>query len=193
MMNLRASRLAWSIAAVAVVVLATAASFSALSLRVPLLQGVDSSSSFAPVEARSEKCTPTNQDQYVLEPERFRILAECIRVSGVVRKAHVNSEDMDALIDLELDDAFKKFLTDANYDDLADSEKLPRGVGYLHLEIVCYSRSEARAICANNLNALREPLPKVGQRIWVEGRWVLDLNHNEWAELHPVYRWGYEP
>jgi hypothetical protein len=26
-------------------------------------------------------------------------------------------------------------------------------------------------------------------RIWVEGRYVHNLDH-DWAELHPVYRWG---
>jgi hypothetical protein len=37
---------------------------------------------------------------------------------------------------------------------------------------------------------VRDPLPKVGQRISAEGRLVQDLFHEDIAELHPLYRWA---
>jgi hypothetical protein len=36
-------------------------------------------------------------------------------------------------------------------------------------------------------------LPAQGQRVWMEGRYVQDGEHGDWAELHPLYRWGDEP
>jgi len=36
-------------------------------------------------------------------------------------------------------------------------------------------------------------LPSVGMHVWMEGRYVLDLDHGGWAELHPLYRWGRLP
>jgi len=54
------------------------------------------------------------------------------------------------------------------------------------------TQASAKAACAANPNPLRK-LPKVGQHVWMEGRYVLDLEHDDWAELHPLYRWGVEP
>jgi hypothetical protein len=31
----------------------------------------------------------------------------------------------------------------------------------------------------------------VGDKVWMEGRYVFDLDHSGWAELHPLYRWAY--
>jgi hypothetical protein len=132
------------------------------------------------------ECKPTNQDAYVYFDWRFTVLAACVRVSGVVRRAFVNTGDGDGLIDLELDAPYRRYLTPGNRKIVG---------GYLHLEIVCYGKlpykeSWATEACADNPNPLRDPLPKVGQRIWAEGRLAQDLFHEEIAELHPLYRWA---
>ncbi|MEP7200111.1 MAG: hypothetical protein ABI874_09855 [Chloroflexota bacterium] len=131
-------------------------------------------------------CAPTNQDDYVYLSFRLEVLAPCIRVSGVVKSAFVNTSDGDGLIDLAPDEPFKRYLKPGNMQTMN---------GNLHLEIVCYGKrpytqSGVDAVCADNPNPVRDPLPKVGQRIWAEGRWVIDLVHDDIAELHPLYRWS---
>jgi hypothetical protein len=114
------------------------------------------------------------------------MLAPCIRVSGVVQRAYVGAYDGDGIIDLELDEPYRHYLLPGNF-KLLD--------GYLHLEIVCYgpppyTEDAATTLCAQNPSPLRDPLPAIGQRIWAEGRWAQDTNHEDIAELHPLYRWG---
>jgi len=42
-----------------------------------------------------------------------------------------------------------------------------------------------------SLDACREVARAVGDRVWMEGRYVFDTDHGGWAELHPLYRWAY--
>jgi hypothetical protein len=103
-----------------------------------------------------------------------------------VRRSFVGEYDGDGIIDLELDEPDRHYLTPGSFKVLD---------GYLHLEIPCYGKPPyvealATSTCANNPNPLREPLPAVGQRIWAEGRWVQDTFHEDIAELHPLYRWA---
>jgi hypothetical protein len=139
-----------------------------------------------PLPTPTSECQPTNQDAFVYFDWRFSVLAACVHVSGVVRRAFVNTGDGDGLIDLELDEPYRRYLTPGNRKVVS---------GYLHMEVVCYGKppykeSWATEACANNPNPMRAPLPKVGQRIWAEGRLVQDLFHEELAELHPLYRWS---
>jgi hypothetical protein len=34
------------------------------------------------------------------------------------------------------------------------------------------------------------PQLQIGAHVWMEGRYILDLNHASHAELHPLYRMG---
>jgi hypothetical protein len=63
--------------------------------------------------------------------------------------------------------------------------------GNLLLEATCVTvgaQSDSIASCSADPDPLRD-LPSVGQHIWAEGRYVIDLDHS-WAELHSLYRWG---
>ncbi len=65
--------------------------------------------------------------------------------------------------------------------------------GYLQVEVVCQNippAIEAIRVCASDPDPFLGPFPHIGDHIWVEGRYVLDLGHSVWAELHPLYRWG---
>lgn len=134
------------------------------------------------------QCTPTDQDNRVYDPSRLRLRADCIRVTGTVKNTSIDPDDGDGLINLMVDEPFAQYLVPANS---------AFGVA-LHLEIVCYRvltdlRSDVKQACKDNLTGMdyrRDPLPKSGDRIWAEGRWVLDVGHEGWAELHPLYRWG---
>jgi hypothetical protein len=128
-------------------------------------------------------CEPTNQDVFVYLPTRLQVLSRCVRVTGRVSATSL-SPDGDGIIHLKLDAQFERFLR--------EPEPFP---GSLVLEIVCFGAvtdlPSTVALCDSDPNPLRAPLPKVGQRIWAEGRWVLDLGHQGHGELHPVYRWGF--
>lgn len=128
-------------------------------------------------------CTPTDQDKYVYHPYRLDAQAACIRVTGVVKAVRTEA-DGDLHILLALDPAFRHLLTPAN-----------QGVelGDLVIEPVCVrnvTQTDAIDICNADPDPLAPPFPVTGERVWMAGRYVFDLDHGGWAELHPLYRWG---
>ena len=128
-------------------------------------------------------CTPTDQDKYVYHPSRLVVRAACIHVSGTVQAVR-RATDGDLHILLALDPAYANLLTPANQGE---------GRGDLIVEPVCVRpvvQSDAIATCARDRDPLPDPFPVVGEAVWMEGRYVLDLEHAGWAELHPLYRWG---
>jgi hypothetical protein len=103
-------------------------------------------------------------------------------VTGVVAEIRTEA-DGDLHILLALDAAFAQLLTPGN-----------QGVerGDLVVEPICVrsvSQTDAIDACAADPDPLTA-LPRVGDDVWMEGRYVLDLEHDSWAELHPLYRWG---
>jgi hypothetical protein len=128
-------------------------------------------------------CRPTDQDRYVYNPARLEVLRACIRVTGTV--AAIRKEaDGDLHILLALDPAYRSLLRPAN-----QGEEL----GDLVVEPVCVrsvTQADAVAICVSDPDPLPNVFPVVGEHVWMEGRYVLDLDHGGWAELHPLYRWG---
>jgi hypothetical protein len=128
-------------------------------------------------------CTPTDQNQYVYNPARLSVQAACIRVTGIVQAVRKEA-DGDFHILVALDPRYVYLLTPAN-----QGEEL----GDLVVEPVCVrtvTQLDAEAICASDPDPLPPPYPVVGERVWMEGRYVFDLDHGGWAELHPLYRWG---
>lgn len=136
----------------------------------------------------AKDCEPNDQDRYVYRPGRLQVLSSCVRVTGVVRAVYLpnDDDDGDVGIQLELDPPFERYLNEA-------SRKYQGG--YMHVESVCYLMPNfnnlfAQIACTFDPDPYHGPFPSVGQRVWMEGRWVLDFGHEGWAELHPQYRWG---
>jgi hypothetical protein len=130
------------------------------------------------------QCAPTIQDQYVYHSSRLRILQSCIRVSGVVRASRIEN-DGDIHLQLALDPPYQHLLEPANSLEQGD----------LVVEPVCVAlpiQPDALDTCVADAQPLTL-LPTIGQHVWMEGRYVLDLEHGSWAELHPLYRWGDQP
>lgn len=128
-------------------------------------------------------CTPTDQDQYVWHPARLQFLWPCVRAVGAVLEVSAVEPDGDVHIHLRLDPPYQPLLNEGN----------AREGGYLVVEAVCQyipQHVEALRICASDPDPYLEPLPHVGDHIWVEGRYILDMWHHAQAELHPLYRWG---
>jgi hypothetical protein len=128
-------------------------------------------------------CQPTDQDKYVYNPDRLEVGAACIYVTGTIDAVRKEA-DGDLHLLLHLDPAYAHFLTPAN-----QGEEL----GDLVVEPVCVksvTQPDAEASCAADPDPLAPPFPGVGERVWMEGRYVFDLDHSGWAELHPLFRWG---
>jgi hypothetical protein len=127
-------------------------------------------------------CLPTDQDQYVYGPDRLQEIAPCRVAVGVVDLVQPDA-DGDIHFLLKLDPPYHGLLTAANANWLDD----------LVVEPVCAhptNEEDAVATCAADPDPMTGPFPTAGQHIWMEGRYVLDLGHGGWAELHPLYRWG---
>jgi hypothetical protein len=146
-------------------------------------QGTPRPTPRATPKATAATCRPTDQDRYVYNPSRLEVLARCVRITGVVQAVR-HEADGDLHILVKPDPAYRHLLTPAN-----QGEEL----GDLVVEPVCVrsvSQSDAKQTCASDPDPLAGPLPTVGDHVWMEGRYVLDLEHGSWAELHPLYRWG---
>ena len=137
----------------------------------------------ASAPANAQPCAPGDQDPHVYRPARLQSVAPCLRVTGTVVSSSVET-DGDIHLNVRLDDPYRGLLVVGN-----DFEN-----GNLIVEPVCQIpplAADAIRVCA----ADQAPLgpPAVGQHVWLEGRYVLDLQHHAWAELHPLYRWGVAP
>jgi hypothetical protein len=130
-------------------------------------------------------CRPTDQDRYVYHPARLAVLKACLRVTGTITFIR-DEADGDLHIGLALDPPYAPLVVAAN----AGVER-----GDLVIEPVCELRvtqTDAIATCAADRDPLRG-LPRLGEHVWMEGRYVADLQHGGWRELHPLYRWGVLP
>ena len=116
-------------------------------------------------------------------PDRLEVAAPCLYVTGTVGAVRTEA-DGDLHILLALDPSYTHLLKPAN-----QGEEL----GDLVVEPVCVrsvTQTDAEAVCAADPDPLAQPFPVAGERVWMEGRYVFDLEHGGWAELHPLYRWG---
>jgi len=109
------------------------------------------------------------------------VLKPCIRITGTVDYLNVE-DDGDVHFRIGLDPPYRGLLADGNKYEGGD----------LVVEPVCYAlplQANAMRLCASNLDRI-QGIPQVADHVWMEGRYVLDLGHSAWSELHPLYRWG---
>jgi hypothetical protein len=135
------------------------------------------------VKAPQRSCVPTDQNRYVYNPARLQVVTACLQVTGTVAAIRMEA-DGDLHILIRLDRAYTHLLRPAN-----QGEEL----GDLVVEPVCVrsvSQSDAVATCAADGDPIASVPASVGAHIWLQGRYVFDLQHGGWAELHPLYRWG---
>lgn len=100
-------------------------------------------------------------------PSRLKVLDPCVTVEGVVREIELPAEgegDGDLSFNVEVSGDDVRLLNDGNRQNMH---------GWLHMEIVPMDQS-------------RLPRPAVGQRVRVQGPWVLDTVHGH-NEVHPVW------
>ena len=169
----------------------TSRGFFALALSVLVSVGCGNQSvdeptrtarSVGPAGSAGTICDPTDQAQYVYRPARLQVVELCVRVTGTVVASSAEA-DGDVHLEVRLDAPYRGLLTSGNqFED-----------GDLIVEPVCHVpplQADAIRVCASDPDPLDGALPGVGEHVWMEGRYILDLQHHAWAELHPLYRWG---
>lgn len=147
---------------------------------VPAAQGVGAPVTTA--QLATSTCTPGNQDRYVYRPARLRRVAACIRAHGTIVTRTMEA-DGDIHLQLRLDAPDRVLLNAGSAEE----------GGNLVVEAICQFpplRADAIRICATNPDPFPGPLPNVGDHVWMEGRYVVEVQHGAWSELHPLYRWG---
>lgn len=159
-----------------------AVTLSALLVLTGCQAAVPAAAPAAAVPSGIETCVPGDQDAYAYRPARLQVLAPCARATGVVVASSAEA-DGDVHINVRLDPPFSALLRPGN--DFED--------GLLIVEPVCQFaplQADAIRVCASDPGPLAGGLPAIGEHVSLEGRYVLDLQHHAWAELHPLYRWA---
>ena len=128
----------------------------------------------------SSSCSdPASISGHIYNSYRLQIVKSCITASGTVDRV-IEEADGDVHLRTNLDPAYSNLTNSAN-------EGYPN-YGDLVVEIICVnppSQTDAIPACQNYTNQI--PVPSVGQHITITGPYVLDADHYNWAEIHPVY------
>jgi hypothetical protein len=121
---------------------------------------------------------PASISSHVYNPSRLQIVKQCVTASGTVDRV-IEENDGDVHLRLGLDQAYANLTNSAN-----DQYQY----GDLVVEIICVgpiTQADAVSACQGYTNSI--PIPNVGEHVTVSGPYVLDTEHYNWAEIHPVY------
>lgn len=133
----------------------------------------------APAGNSSSSCSdPNSISSHVYNPGRLTIVQSCITASGVVENVF---EEADG-------DYHLRVALDAQYANLTNSANDQYQYGDLVVEIICalpITQQDAVSACQGYTNNIT--IPNVNDHITVTGPYVLDTDHYNWAEIHPVY------
>ena len=136
-------------------------------------------SRYSPTQSVASTCgDPDGISSHVYNPDRLELVKSCIIASGTV-DALFQERDGDYHVRLRLDSA---------YDNLTNSANDQYQNGDLVAEIICaltITQSDAESACQNYMNHI--PVPSLDQHMTVSGPYVLDTDHYDWAEIHPVF------
>ena len=115
---------------------------------------------------------------HVYHPERLQIIDTCKSVLGTI-ESKKSEADGDFHIRLKLDPQFSNLINSANVNGQR---------GDLVVEPICQhtiTESISAAVACSNFHQ-NINIPEVGSHVNVTGSYVLDKEHNGWAEIHPV-------
>lgn len=133
----------------------------------------------APRTSHPSTCSdPDSISSHVYNAYRLTIVQSCITASGTVENVFEEA-DGDYHVRLFLDDQYSNLTNRAN-----DQYQY----GDLVVEIICalpITQQDAVSACQGYTNNLT--IPSVNDHITVTGPYVLDTDHSNWAEIHPVY------
>jgi hypothetical protein len=131
-----------------------------------------------PASSNTSRCSdPDSISSHVYNPYRLTIIKSCITASGVVDNV-LQEADGDYHVRLRLDSQYSNLTNAGNQHQYGD----------LVVEIICalpITQPDAVSGCQNYTNNIT--IPSINNHITVTGPYVLDTNHYNWAEIHPVY------
>jgi hypothetical protein len=130
-------------------------------------------------QCTSTSCSdPGNIRDHVYNQYRLDVINSCITASGVV----------DNVLEEADGDYHVRLILDPQYSNLTNSANDQYQYGDLVVEIICalpITQQDAVSACQGYTNTIT--VPSIGQHITVTGPHVLDTEHYNWAEIHPVY------
>jgi hypothetical protein len=127
-------------------------------------------------ESTPGKCDESLWD-HVYNPSRLQVVDSCITIAGTIDSIRAE-KDGDLHIRLSVDSQYSLLINQANKDNQ---------FGDLVLEPICVrevTQASAIAACQNFRQVI--DIPPVGTHVKVTGSYVLDREHNGWAEIHPI-------
>jgi hypothetical protein len=132
----------------------------------------------SPTADHSSCSDPDSISSHVYNPYRLTITKPCITASGIVENVFSEADG----------DYHVRLALDSPYSNLTNSANDQYQYGDLVVEIICalpITQSDAVSACQNYTNNIT--IPNVNDHITVTGPYVLDTEHSNWAEIHPVY------
>jgi hypothetical protein len=129
----------------------------------------------------AEKCNPSLWNFIANPPGRFKILSQCVTVTGIVLSVQYEP-DGDTDFPLSLDPPYKNMVTQANFNPLMR--------GGIWSEMICQHPEESvEAFKRGECNGYNGPIfsvPQIGEHLRVTGTYLLDIREGGHAEIHPV-------
>jgi len=126
--------------------------------------------------AEEGKCDPSLWN-HVYNPQRLQVVSPCKSVLGIIESKRVE-KDGDYHIRVKLDPQFSNLINSAN---------IKNQFGDLVVEPICVnSVTQADAISACQNFHQNISIPPIGSHTNITGSYVLDKEHGNWAEIHPV-------
>ena len=152
-------------------------------------QGIPPPAPAVPQSINLTKCNKVPQgliDNIVNNgPPRFKIVQDCVTVSGTVTLVHTPS-DGDTVFALKLDKPFSSMVTSVN-------KKSPNMKGGIWVEMICQrpntSKEEIHKGDCSKPDEMKEfhwPTPHKGDHLLVTGRYQQDVAEKGHMEIHPV-------
>jgi hypothetical protein len=128
------------------------------------------------VSTSSNRCDQSLWN-HIYNPARLQVVDNCKSVIGVIESKRVE-KDGDYHIRVKLDPQFSNLINLAN---------IKNQFGDLVVEPICVNKvTQADAISACQNFRQNISIPPIGSHVNITGSYVLDREHGNWAEIHPV-------
>jgi len=150
--------------------------------------GTTAATPLSPSIVTAPESTPGKCDDslwnHVYNPSRLQIVDKCITITGIINSIRTE-RDGDLHIRLKPDPSHAHLVNQANQENQ---------FGDLVLEPICIGKvTQATAISACQNFHQDIDIPPVGSHVQITGSYVLDKEHGEWAEIHPVTTMAKKP